>query len=886
VTFATAFAERIYAQKYSHERIGGLKEKWSDTAERQARCVVRPYLPDLESLVREAILQRQFMPGGRYLYAAGRKYHQVNNCFLFDVEDSRDSWAELGYNVRQSLMTGGGVGVVYSKVREENAYIHGMGGRSTGPCALMNMTNEEGRYIRQGGSRRSAIWAGLLWSHADCFKFIHMKDWSDMLRRCKSEDYNFPLPMDGTNISVILDDHFFTAYYNPAHEKHKLAHTIYWEVIRQMMQTGEPGFSVDVGENSGEHLRNAPVCGDTHVLTGSGYQPVSELVGVPTTVWTGKQWVNEVVFNRTAVNTQVVKVSMTGGRGLRCEPSHPFLVERWAGKGSQRKLLSIDRVTAADLQAGDTLHVSLPTLAPSTLSEDAYTLGYLYGDGSFTTAGGAEVTFCTREKHACLGVVLRSSRISSVTENDSRGYDRCYFSVDHDYFDGRTKDVFPVEMYTSTTEDVCSFLAGLFDADGNWEPEQRRIRLSSNHVGFLRGVARLLEQLGIIAGVSSNGRSTYGGKQTFQLVVMSQYAHRFAELIPTQRLQPNLDGYRSYRPSQIKVVSVEPDGTEDVYCCDVGVPEHSFMAEGVIISNCTEVTSSDNLDMCNLGSINMAKVDTLERFVELVELGTAFLLCGTLYSKLPIPRMYAIREKNRRIGLGLMGVHEWLLKRGYRYGPCCELDLWMRAYEMSTSFAFRLGDKLGISRPCATRSIAPTGTISIVGEATSGIEPVFAVAYKRRFLDQETWKAEYVIDATAGRLIECGVDPALIEDAYTLAEDYERRIDFQTYMQQHVDHGISSTINLPQWGTSLNNEDRIKPFGEALIKRLPTIRGITTYPDGSRGGQPLNRVSYAEAVKHIGTAFVETADTAYQSMLDDEVMMQGGSTCANGFCNS
>jgi ribonucleoside-diphosphate reductase alpha chain len=518
-------AATIVGNKYAHTLSGGRKENWPEIARRQALAVVKPYMPEWADRIERLICERKMMPGGRYLYAA-------------------EGWGALMNGATQSLMTGGGIGCVYSKLRAEGSLVTGMGGQSTGPLALMQMVNEAGRHIMQGGSRRAAIWAGLHWNHPDVFKFITLKDWTDSIKLCKGEDFNFAAPMDMTNISVILDDAFFDAYYDPQNKDHYHAKNVYWHVVRHMLMTGEPGFSVDIGENAGEHLRNA----------------------------------------------------------------------------------------------------------------------------------------------------------------------------------------------------------------------------------------------------------------------------------------------------------------------------------------CTEVTSRDNEDMCNLLSLNMARIDSPEDFYECVEAGTVFLLCGSLYSKLPLDSMYKIREKNRRIGLGLMGVHEWLLKRGFKYEPNSELQRWMDIYTMSGAISHRYADKLSISRPIATRSIAPTGTISIVAETTSGIEPVFAVAYKRRYLDGHVWKARYVIDSTAKRLIENGVAPDLVEDAYTLAGSVERRIEFQGWMQQFVDHGISSTINLPQWGSSLNNESNVTQFGDTLLKHLPKVRGMTAYPDGSRGGQPLTRIDYKEALELIKRGeFIEERET-------------GDESCKNGVC--
>jgi ribonucleoside-diphosphate reductase alpha chain len=119
---------------------------------------------------------------------------------------------------------------------------------------------------------------------------------------------------------------------------------------------------------------------------------------------------------------------------------------------------------------------------------------------------------------------------------------------------------------------------------------------------------------------------------------------------------------------------------------------------------------------------------------------------------------------------------------------------------------------------------------------------------------------QYVLDPTAMKLVAMGVEPDNIEDAYTLAEDVERRVAFQAWVQEYVDHAISSTINLPAWGSEHNNTNTVKAFGNMLIKYLPKLRGITCYPDGARGGQPLTPVKYTTAIKHVGEIFIESAD--------------------------
>ena len=289
---------------------------------------------------------------------------------------------------------------------------------------------------------------------------------------------------------------------------------------------------------------------------------------------------------------------------------------------------------------------------------------------------------------------------------------------------------------------------------------------------------------------------------------------------------------------------------------------------------CTEVTSEDDSDVCNLGSINFGNISGIDELRDVVALASKFLVCGTLRADLPYEKVYKVREKNRRLGLGAMGLHEWLLKRGYNYEVTPELHEWLKVYrDESKRAADEHCDRFYISRPVAYRAIAPTGSIGILAGTSTGVEPVFAVAYKRRFLTEGTkWKYQYVVDGTAATLInEYGVKPDAIQTALSLATDVERRIRFQADVQDYVDMSISSTINLPAWGSKDNNEHKVEEFARILGSFAQRLRGFTCYPDGSRGGQPLTAVPYEEALKH--------KDVVYEEM--DICDLTGGGTCGS-----
>lgn len=484
------------------------------------------------------ITEFKFLPGGRYIYYAGRQAKFWNNCYLLRAEeDSREEWADLTRRAMSCLMTGGGIGIDYSRLRESGRLLRRTGGIASGPIPLMYTINEVGRNVMQGGSRRSAIYASLNWQHTDVQEFLHVKNWQDIpvgkayhyqevtpysLRDAKMDNFNFPAPLDMTNISINYDNAWLK---NPLN-------SIFLENCKQAMSTGEPGFSFNFGEKENETLRNA----------------------------------------------------------------------------------------------------------------------------------------------------------------------------------------------------------------------------------------------------------------------------------------------------------------------------------------CTEVVSEDDSDVCNLGSINIGAIDSIDEFRTVVNLASKFLVCGTIRADLPYDKVHQVREKNRRLGLGLMGIHEWLLKRGMKYEVSPELHKWLAVYaEESKAAADEHCDRLYISKPVAYRAIAPTGSIGILAGTTTGIEPLFAVAYKRRYLTEGTkWKYEYVVDSVADSLIkQYDLNPDKIETALDLTEDYERRIKFQADVQDYVDMSISSTINLPAWGSRENNPDRVNEFAKTLSAYAPRLRGFTCYPDGARGGQPLTVIEYKEALQHKGVVYAE-----------------------------
>lgn len=860
MTNLSPFAHTILEQKYAQVKEDGTKETWDDVAERVAKDVLGSVFPEDVATMTTLIRERKFMPGGRYLYAAGRDFKAFNNCFLLRAVDSREGWAKLMYDATHCLMSGGGIGVNYSDVRPNGAVVGGLGGICTGPIALMEAVNETARQIQAGGSRRSAVYASLHWWHPDALDFIKLKDWDEHTVAAKARDFNNRAPMDMTNISIALDDQFFDImegrepwverriggeWYRADRE---WAEKVYAAVIHNMLTTGEPGFQIDTGENAGEVLRNACVTFDTELLTRNGYVQIGDVVEQEVEVWNGAEW-TAVTPKVTGVNRDVYTVTLSDGRQLDATDNHVFLIQ----DGYPSRGGTVIRKHLDELEVGDKIALSeLPVLDRSNMErvEWAYTQGFISADGmddyGFFWTYGAK-----RD-------LEKFMHLRHVKEDESRN--RCYPSF------AKLPKAFVPEFWDM--ESTLSWLAGYLDGDGTVTKEGC-VQAASVNRKFLSGLQRLLVTLGVQSKVVlmrraedamlPNGRgglSSYRQKDIYRLMIGAVDYMNLVEMgLPVRRLRTDFTPNR--RATKFTVVAdVTYSHTAAKVYCFTDTIRNQGMFNGVVTGQCTEVTSSDNLDVCNLGSLNLAQFDDIEEFHDAVAVATRFLLAGTIVGHVPNDEVESIRTKNRRLGLGLMGLYDWLVARGYQYGPNDELGQWLESYKVISRYqADRAADILGVSRPVKVRAIAPTGTIGILAETTSGIEPLFATAYKRRYLKGTTWHFQYVVDAGAKRLQDqYGINPDDLETAYDLAYDPERRIAFQEWVQRYVDHGISSTLNLPSVDEhAIDSSD----FAAMLYKYLPNLRGITAYPNGARAGQPLNVVPFSEAAGQEGIEYQE-----------------------------
>jgi ribonucleoside-diphosphate reductase alpha chain len=292
-------------------------------------------------------------------------------------------------------------------------------------------------------------------------------------------------------------------------------------------------------------------------------------------------------------------------------------------------------------------------------------------------------------------------------------------------------------------------------------------------------------------------------------------------------------------------------------------------------------------EACNLGSINLAALvnagkldwDELDR---LVALGVIFLDNVIDQSHYPLPLITAIVHANRKIGLGVMGLADMFIKLGIAYDSPEALELAEEimtriqngAVAQSQALARERGPFPNFSqsrwhregqsprRHATVTTIAPTGTISIIAGTSSGIEPLFAVAYRRRALDGEEFEEVHPLfleklrqaglaeNAWVPRVLATGrVRPlnGLPEEIRrlfptTFEVSVECQVKMQAAFQRHVENAVSKTINLAPEATQA---DVAAAFRLAFQSGL---KGITVYRYGSKAGQVLSLPAGAEAL--------------------------------------
>jgi ribonucleoside-diphosphate reductase alpha chain len=454
------------------------------------------------------------------------------------------------------------------------------------------------------------------------------------------------------------------------------------------------------------------------------------------------------------------------------------------------------------------------------------------------------------------------------------------------------------------------FLQALFSADGTVLDAEYKgidVRLTSTSIPLLEGVQRVLLNFGIASRIYLNRRVAatrqlpdgHGGLKGYEcqayheLNISKQNLLTFRDEIgflqeakssklnrAIERLVRGLK--QEFFVATVK--SVTPESAEDVF--DITVPgPHAFTANGLVIANCGEQFLHFS-NSCNLGSIDVAKFYDAEQRVDWDRLREVTHLCTRFLDNVidtcswPLPEIDETVKRTRPVGLGIMGFADLCLNLKISYGSPASMDLmdevmgfvrreaWVESLRLGAergtfpelepnkeAYADFLYNQIGIARdvPLTPRNyevttIAPTGTISLVAETSSGVEPNFSWAYVRK----DTLGTRTYVHTLAAQALGLEVDqtnPESIDRAAAYVVEHESELPpyFITAMsidakqhvhvlaaaQRNVDNSVSKTCN----GAV---DDTVEAVDQLYrLARQLGCKAVSYYRDGSRENQVL-----------------------------------------------
>lgn len=827
--------------------------------------------------VKNLIVNKKFLFGGRILSNINTNNGQgLSNCTTFSyVEDSLDDIMDVAKNLAVSYKKEAGVGIALSKIRPKGAIISGQH-KSDGVIGFLRIFNSVTENIKRGGARRGAMLAGLHCDHPDVLDFIKIK------KNNKGSDGE----ITSANLSVLITDEFMEHYIkNESYRKDFIVEST-GQIIPHIVDTVkimnaiidtpktsfEPGILFVDRYKEGhlfgnvyddkELFNNACHTYDSLLLTDKGYIKIGELAENKQTVnaWNGFEF-SEVSPFKTSDSEKIYEVVFSDGSVNMVTGYHKFHLN--TGIKRTHELKVGDRLAKFDLPIIDT--------EQKYTKKQMYTQGFYSGDGTFVELekySYAKITLCGEK-------VDLFDRLDTRSENykiNEKGYMQCTVNVP-------SYDKLYVPINASVSEKI-SFLSGLFDSDGN---SSTSVRVSSTQREFLLDIKLMLSTMGVKSTVRKESDSEYrefNGKKylcnpIYTLTIPMVYSQILMDLgLDCGRIE--LKNPISNREISPCVVSITEMKEKQATYCATEHKNHTLVVNGVMSGNCSEFIGAKGT-VCLLGSMNLsAYVEDefgnsyfdFKQFAEDVKIAVEALDMAHDYgigkNGLDIQNNRA--KDYRGIGLGIMGLADMFMKLGLKYGSKETVILseniakLMRekAIEASVDLGKKFGQPKGIIedeiklrdlkvpyikglRNNSLLSIAPAGSISLLLNISTGIEPVFRTSYVRKtesLMDEDKYY-EVFHKPIQDIVDKFGYQPDYCIDTRDVS--VEEKVDIIAAWQKYVDLSISNTTNFKDTATV----EEIKNLYTYGWKKK--VKGLTVYVDGSIEGVLNDKIETTES---------------------------------------
>jgi len=930
---ALTVLEKRYLQRDLH---GKVTEQPEDMFQRVARNIAQadrfyPSQADLTPVEEEfyaLMASLDFLPNSPTLMNAGRELQQLSACFVLPVGDSMEEIFDAVKQMALIQKSGGGTGFSFSRIRPKNDVVGSTKGVSSGPVSFMSVFDAATETVKQGGTRRGANMGILRVDHPDILEFIQCKGGDRHFN-------NFNISVAATNEfmeAVKRNGEYPLRNPRGGEAIHFLkARQVFEKMVSYAWKNGDPGiiFIDRINQDNPTpgvgpiESTNPCVTANTFTMTPQGPRQVVDLVGRQTDLV-----INGKVYQTTdrgfffTGKKEVFHLETKEGFSLRLTANHPVM--RVASLNKSRN--GYEWIPAASLRPDDRIilhnHRELPGWNGLYGKGEGYLLGLLVGDGTLKQDKAVLSVWMKQETAEGQEIDCGPSGIMDTAlsfalklphRKDFKGWLKIEGRSEYRLSLGHIKEIAlhlglrPGSKFITSELEKCSsnfymgFLQGLFDSDGSVQGSQKKgvsIRLAQSDLENLQAVQRMLLRLGIVStiyryrrmersAVLPNGRggnAVYPTKAQHELVISNDNLRRFSEIIgfnekkKKARLERLLGSYIRRANTEDFVATFErltSSGEEDVY--DVQVPGvNTFDANGLCVHNCGEQPLLP-YESCNLGSVNLSNMTKnggidWEKLGSVAEKAVHFLDNVIDMNRYTLPQIEARTKGNRKIGLGIMGFADLLIRLGIPYNDPQALEVAERVMafiqekgkKASRELALKRGsfpnfdssslkNRWDAMRNATITTIAPTGTLSIIAGVSSGIEPVFALAFVRHVLDgkelleinplfetiarKEEFYSEHLMEEIAqnGHLNHLPEVPEKFRKLFVTAHDIlpEDHIRMQGAFQKYTDNAVSKTVNFPHEATV---DDVEKVY---LLAYELGCKGVTIYRDRSREKQVL-----------------------------------------------
>lgn len=766
--------------------------------------------------------ENKFMPNSPTLMNAGRRLGMLSACFVLPVEDDLD---EIFSSVKATALVqraGGGTGFNFSNLRPSGSIVKSSGGTTSGPLSFIDVFSKATDVIQQGAFRRGANMGIMNIDHPDIVGFIKAK--SDLNRW---QNYNVSIAMTDAWMDGLLKNP--TAQHEVSHkewghgylrrflgtnevrafkfdasfdEKAWVPWTCQdtWDLIcKRAWETGEPGlFFVDKAnannpvDNLGKITATNPCFHpDTLVETIEGQKKIKDI-------------------------TEPVKVYSMDTNGALCIRQASA---SWLSKRSQKT----KRIT---MYNGDSIVV--------TYDHKLYVRNKGWTKAEDIHISDEIVALCRSRRGACYAGVKLSSEGNRAYRMEHR--------------------LIAESVYGPLTDDQ-----DVHHIDGD---------TYNNHYSNL-AVLEHAAHATLTANEQPNNHQVVNDIGRF--ITHKDSKHGDKTIVP---LPASLATNHSCQP---RVESVEEGPITDVY--DISVEgTNNLLANRLVAHNCGE-QPLHAYDSCNLGSVNLSKYvkvgttygfdyDALQKDIPVM---VRFLDNVIEVNNYPIPEIEEMSKKTRRIGLGVMGWADSLFQLGIKYdsdeaialakmfskwfGVCARVassDLGKEKGNFGAWEGSVFGKEKRPMRNAYQTTVAPTGTISIIADCSGGIEPLFALAFKRTVMPDSSGKFKEMYEENKHWVaaMEKYSNPGAREYAkehgniqgfgdnldwkprkiFVTSHDIspEWHVKMQAAWQTGIDTAISKTINI-------RHDEDVRVVSKAYTQAYHEgCKGITVYRDGCR----------------------------------------------------